>query len=147
MKAIYFPIIVLLAFTLACQDSIRLEPLTLSTKDFSLDLTNAWWIEPGQGIDTYVGIFTDGHQEIRYDYGYFAFHSVDLIVPDSATLYFEETLIDGFPAKLLHESSEFGTTLFLYIETPQVDDKAKLWIHNPEDLDEAITSFKSFRFL
>jgi hypothetical protein len=126
----------------------KVEPLTISSDFFSLDLWSDWKFQRGQGIDSYVGIFTDGDEEIRVDYGYFALNHMDNILATPETVYFEETIIDGHPAKIVKRmGSDGGSTLSLYILPAGSVEGAVVYIWNSTDDAKYIAIFRTFRFL
>lgn len=125
----------------------KVEPLTISNDAFSLDLWTDWKYQRGQGIDSYVGSFTNGDEEIRFDVGYFAFSDVASIQPTPETTYFEETIIDSMPAKILKKNDSDGAVLILYIGNDTLMAPTKLYVRNPVNDERYITIFKSFRSL
>lgn len=125
----------------------KVEPLQISNDVFSLELWSDWKYQQGQGYDSYVGIFTNGHEEIKFDVGDYAFSSVAQIQQTTETLYFEETIIDNRPAKIVKEPNANGTILILYIDNDLNSLRTKVYIFNPGDDQKYIDVFKSFKFL
>lgn len=126
----------------------KVEPLTISNEIFSLDLWSDWKFQQRQGYDTYVGVFTNGDEEIRIDCGYFALDNLDNIKVTPETTYFEETIIDDQPAKIVKRTgSDGGSTLYLYILPVGSVEGAVVFVRNPTDDAKYIAIFRSLRFL
>jgi hypothetical protein len=124
------------------------EPLTISSEFFSLDLWSDWKFRQGQGIDSYTGVFTNGEEEIKVDYGYFALSRMDNILVTPETVYFEETFIDGHPAKIVKRIlSDGSTTLTLHILPANSVEGANVIVMNSTDDAKYISIFRTFRFL
>ncbi len=149
MKRIYytFQVSCLMVVGLFIAGCDKVEPLTISNDAFSLDLWTDWKYQRGQGIDSYVGSFTNGDEEICFDVGYFSFSDVASIQPTPETTYFEETIIDSMPAKILKKNDSDGAALILYISNDTLMAPTKLYVRNPVNDERYITIFKSFRSL
>ena len=138
-----FLLVIISLLGAGCEKTITMR---IQGSVFSLELWSNWKFIEGQGFDTHVGVFTDGVNDIHFDYGYFAGVNLNAIQPDSNYLYYEETVIDGAPAKIFKINKEGKSYLNLYIQKVE-SDSAKLWIEDPDDDERYIAIFKSFRFL
>lgn len=137
----------ILLFILVFIGCDKVEPLKISNEVFSLELWSDWKYQQGQGYDSYVGTFTNGDEEIRFDVGDYAFSSVAQIQQTPETLYFEELIIDSLAAKIVMEPHPNGTILILYIDNDLNSLRTKAYIFNPGDDQKYIDVFKSFKFL
>lgn len=125
----------------------NVEPITISNDVFSLELWTDWKYQRGQGYDSYVGSFTNGSEEIKFDVGDYAFTSVAQVQQTPETLYFEELIIDSMSAKIVLEPNPKGTILILYIDNALSSLRTKAYIFNPDDAQKYFDVFKSFQFL
>lgn len=144
MKGMKF--IILFAFSLILASCENETATRVEGTKFSLELNNDWKHITGQGFDTFVGRFSDGVEEIIYDYGYFAGVNLDAVQQTPETTYYEETIIDGAHAKIVKKNKEGVQILTLYIWKDD-GDKGKVWIVNPSQDEFFISVFRSFRFL
>lgn len=142
------PILILTIFAwllfVSCEKS---EPITISNEEFSLDLWSGWTFQTRIGYDSYVGLFTNGYQEIEIDYGMYGFQNIYAIQETAETVYFEETTVDGFPAKIRKNNSSEGTILSFYIDKGNGYDMCILRVRNSENDERYIAIFKTFHFL
>jgi len=123
------------------------EPAIISNQKISLQLWSNWKFTELQGIDSYVGVFSDGNEEISFDYGIFAFGNLSSIEQTEETIYYEETIINGVPAKITKENREDGISLNLYVDKGDEVNLVWLYVYNPSDDQKFITIFKSLQFL
>jgi hypothetical protein len=126
----------------------NVEPMTISNQCFSLDLWSDWKFEEEQGIDSYVGVYTNGDDEIKVDCGgYFALNSLDNILETPETTYFEETIIDGQPAKIRKiEPADQSSSLSLYILLEGNTAGSRLTVTNSSDDAKYIAIFRTLKF-
>lgn len=125
----------------------KIEPLTISNKEFSLDLWSDWELKEEQGIDTYVGYYTNGHEKIGFDYGTFVGGNFNAVMGDPGILYFEETTIDGFPAKIVKSEYDEESMLELLIDLGDGFKRVVVYVLNSQNDEKYIAIFKTFRFL
>ena len=140
------PLIALVVFQTSCDKDDNQEDVRIEGSHFSLQLTNDWEHIQGQGFDSYVGTFTNGIEAISYDYGHFAAVNLDAIHQTAEMSYYEETFIDGAPAKIIKMNVEGISRLTLFIEKDD-SDSGMLWIDDPGSDQYYIAVFKTFQFL
>ncbi len=143
-KPLFFTIFLSLLLFISCD---KIEPLTIPNKEFSLDLWSDWGLKEEQGIDTYIGYYTNGHEKIGFDYGYFAGGNFNAVSGGPGVLYFEETIIDSFPAKIVKTEYNEDTILELLIDRGDEYSRAVVSVQNSKNDEKYIAIFKTFHFL
>ena len=108
----FLSLAVVISIVSACE---KIESTRVECNFFSLALGSDWEFITLQGYDTYVGKFTNGHEEIEIDFGHFAGVNPDAIQQTNEMTYYEEVIIDGAPAKIVEVNKNGVTTLILYI--------------------------------
>lgn len=142
------PLLILAFFVgLLLISCVKIEPMTIVNEQFSLDLWSDWELEIQQGIDTYVGFFTNGHEKIEYDYGTFVGGNFDAVIGDPGVLYVEETMIDSFPAKIVKTQYAAESILELLIDKGDGYNKAVVYVRDSKHDERYIAIFKTFHFL
>lgn len=125
----------------------NIEPLTIPNREFSLDLWSDWELELQQGIDTYTGFYANGHEKIYFDYGIFAGGNFNAVMGGPGVLYYEETIIDSFPAKIVKTVYNENTELELLIDRGDEYSRVVVSVVNSNKDEKYIAIFKTFRFL
>ncbi|MGZ5244499.1 MAG: hypothetical protein ACXWDO_03940 [Bacteroidia bacterium] len=124
------------------------EPTVQAGKNNEFELVSAsdWTIINQQGIDSYVGYYQKGTQKISFDFGRFAFESIDSIKNTSEMLYFEETVINGCDAKIFKEKTTDGIRLSAFIDKRDGEHMTWLYTFYSQDDQTIISIFKSHKF-
>ncbi len=143
-KNIFCKILLCGCLVISCE---KIEPEIISNGGFSLQLFSDWKYKALQGIDSYEGVFTNCHEEITYSGLLFGFDDLSSIVQTPETLYFEDAIIDGEPAKIIKRKYGAEEYLFLEMDAKDKSVRIQLSVTNPDDDQKFITIFKSLRFI
>lgn len=142
MKRIVASFALLILLQTGCQqnDLPAIKSLDLST--FRVEAPDTWKAIRGQGIDSQVGLLTNGSDVLAYDYGWYSYR---LQNETSATHLRTATTIDGRPALIVRPKKTGQGVIGLFVE---VDDLNRLSLTGHDIRDEAtvIRLFQSVKF-
>ena len=124
------------------------NPKTLEFQNFSIDVPQDWNGFIQQGIDTYVGGFTNKIDTLYFDFGYFSFGSIDNIQETAETISFEVLKIDGVDAKIVIEKREQEPEIrySLYVDKRDQINLNRIYSYGFDDEDLIKAIFLSHRF-
>lgn len=82
----------------------------IKTKEFSLNLPADWSFVEKQGIDSYIGEFTNGNATLTFDYGWYSGDVSQKYSLNDLEVVIQTTIIDGYGAKIFSsaENQEVG---------------------------------------
>ncbi len=124
------------------------NPKTLEFGSFSIDVPQNWNGFVQQGIDTYVGGFTNKTDTLYFDFGYFSFGSIDNIQENAETISFEVLKIDGEDAKIVIEKREQEPEIrySLYVDKRDQTNLNRIYTYGFDDEDLIKAIFLSHKF-
>ena len=133
------------------QDAQVFEEGTFNRVDlekFTLDLPSDWEQFQPQFTDGFFGAFTDANDTIYFDYGLYAFSSIDAIEKREGNISFEELKIGGFDSKIILEQQleENYRTYSLFTDTRDGENLNWVYSYRPKNEELIRKIFLTHRF-
>ncbi|MEM1257700.1 MAG: hypothetical protein AAGH81_04165 [Bacteroidota bacterium] len=120
----------------------------LDLDKFTLDLPLDWRQFQPELTDGFFGGFTNENDTVYFDYGVFAFSSIDDIEKREGNISFEELKIGGFDSKIILEqqSNENSITYSLFTDTRDGENLNWVFSYRPKDTELIRKIFLTHRF-
>ena len=115
---------------------------------FTLKTPPNWERFYPQGTDGFYGGLTNKNDTLYFDYGPFAFASVDDIENTDETISFERLVVDSYDSKIIKRSQGIENQIFIGFYTDKRDDENlnSIYSYNPKDEKTLREIFLAHRF-
>lgn len=125
-------------------------PNRIDAGTFTVQTPIGWTFMEDQGIDTYVGRIAGLEDTIFFDQGYLSFGSLDNIVEDDQTLFFQRLKINNVPSIIHKEKrqndADGALRISVYLDAGDEQRLNRLYVFDPKNEALIIQIFKTHQF-
>lgn len=132
------------------EDNMYALPNKVNAKTFTLETPKGWVFTDGYGIDTYIGQIAGPDDTIFFDQGYLSFGSLQNVIKDEQTIFFQRLKINDVPSVIHKEYFKRGidvtTRISVYIDVGDEQRLNRLYVFGPKNEELIIQIFKTHQF-
>ncbi|MEK6478474.1 hypothetical protein WJR50_13105 [Catalinimonas sp. 4WD22] len=122
----------------------------VNASTFTLNTPEGWTLIEDQGIDTYIGRIAGPEDTIYFDQGYLSFGSLQNVIKNEQTIFFQRLKINDVPS-IIHKERRQGDLdgeirLSVYLDAGDGQRLNSLYVFDPKDEALIIKIFKTHQF-
>lgn len=128
--------------------SSELNSKIIDFEKFTLKTPSDWNRFYPQGTDGYFGGLTNMKDTLYFDYGSFAFSSLDEIINTEETISFEKLVVNSYESRIIKKNGVNKSRFFFGFYTDKRDNENtnSIYSYNPKDEETLREIFLSHKF-